>query len=86
MLCNLYFQDATVRVWVQDKDSINANDIIGRFNCEISREPDSSERLSTWHNGNCVPVSKTQGDKIRYALKQIRKSSRDLRKSAKVER
>ena len=58
-------QEATFRVYCEDRDTINSNDLINKWDCNIQRDPEG-ETFATWHSGECD--AKFQADKMRYEL------------------
>jgi hypothetical protein len=58
-VCGLPYRDAKLRVLVEDKDSVSANDVIAKFDCPIVSEPDTSETFSKWQSGTCTSSTPT---------------------------
>jgi len=59
-VCGVPYRDVTLRVLIEDEDAISKNDIVNKFDCPITREPDSSEILATWHSNICTPKQQSQ--------------------------
>ncbi|OQV22639.1 hypothetical protein BV898_03464 [Hypsibius exemplaris] len=60
-VCGAPYREATFRVACEDRDSINSNDLINKWDCNIQRSPEG-ETFATWHAGTCTP--KFQADKM----------------------
>lgn len=65
-VCGLPYREATFRVYCEDRDTINSNDLINKWDCNIQRSPEG-ETFATWHSGDCTP--KFQADKMRLTFR-----------------
>jgi len=68
-VCGTPYREATLRVYIEDDDT-GRNDVINKFDCDISREPDSSEALAAWHTGTCTSrASNAEAKKMRLSFR-----------------
>lgn len=65
-VCGSPYREATFRVLCEDRDSINSNDLINKWDCNIQRSPEG-ETFATWHSADCTP--KFQADKMRLTFR-----------------
>jgi hypothetical protein len=77
-VCGAPYKRATLRVLVEDHDGASKNDLMNKFDCDLSAEPDTNGFASTWQTENCTPKATNAEAKkmrltIRYKVFQVQR-------------
>lgn len=68
-VCGDPFSSATARVYCEDKDSIGSSDMINKWDCPLSKDPEFSEVLASWTTGECRAQKQADKMKLTYRFK-----------------
>jgi len=76
-VCGAPYKKSTLRVLIEDHDGASKNDLVNKFDCDISGEPESNSFVA-WQTENCVTKATNAEAKkmrltIRYKVYQIQR-------------